>query len=259
MKYALVDGEKNEAVRGTKGICPGCSTELIPHCGESIMHHWAHKGDRNCDHWWENETEWHRKWKAHFPKESQEIVHFDQNGEKHIADVKTESELVIEFQHSYLKPEERRSRIAFYQKMVWVVDGLRRKNDKSQFFKLVEEASVLRFNKLVILRIGFPEESKIIREWVSDRIPTLFDFQESQRVWLMIPASTINQAYIIPIGVSNFVDYAKKGLLEGVIKNLVILTSEYNNHINKQKQKAAKRRANQVLHKRLHRKQRRRF
>jgi hypothetical protein len=43
-------------------------------------------------------------------KSWQEIVHRSDSGEKHIADVKTDHGWVIEFQHSYLNPEERRSR-----------------------------------------------------------------------------------------------------------------------------------------------------
>ena len=48
------------------------------------------KGRRFCDPWWENETEWHRAWKDQFPADWQEIVHHAEDGEKHIADVKTD-------------------------------------------------------------------------------------------------------------------------------------------------------------------------
>jgi len=60
-------------------------------------------------------------------------VHFDEKGEKHIADVKTKNGWVLEFQHSYIKPEERNYRNAFYSKLVWIIDGLRRKTDRIQF------------------------------------------------------------------------------------------------------------------------------
>jgi len=89
MKFALVNRNKIEAIKGAKGICPSCGSGLIARCGDVKINHWAHKGTRNCDIWWENETEWHRQWKNQFPKEWQEIVHFDEKGEKHIADVKT--------------------------------------------------------------------------------------------------------------------------------------------------------------------------
>jgi len=101
MRFALVDGLKSEAVSGGKGFCSHCGEEMIPKCGEKRVDHWAHKGKRVCDHWWENETEWHRSWKNHFPKDWQEQTEFDEFdefGEKHIADIKTENGWVFEFQ-----------------------------------------------------------------------------------------------------------------------------------------------------------------
>ena len=83
MKFALIDNTKTEATKGAKGIHPGCSSELIAKCGEVKVDHWAHKGTRNCDPWWENETEWHRSWKNNFSSEWQEIILADEiTGEK---------------------------------------------------------------------------------------------------------------------------------------------------------------------------------
>jgi hypothetical protein len=70
------------------------------------------------DPWWEPEAEWHWAWKNEFPVDWQEVIHLASNGEKHVADVKTQVGTVIEFQHSFLKPEERISREVFYRKMV---------------------------------------------------------------------------------------------------------------------------------------------
>ena len=47
-------------------------------------------------------------------------MHRADDGEKHIADVKTDQDCVIEFQHTYIKPDERRSREEFYKNIVWV-------------------------------------------------------------------------------------------------------------------------------------------
>jgi competence protein CoiA len=48
---------------------------MIARCGSQRIHHWAHKNkSEQCDHWWENETEWHRNWKASFPVDWQEIT-----------------------------------------------------------------------------------------------------------------------------------------------------------------------------------------
>src|SRR5687767_9065923 len=133
MKFALVDERRLEAHPELSGKCPSCDAQMVPKCGEVKIWHWAHHGRRTCDHWWENETEWHRTWKGYFPVDWQEVIHQSESGEKHIADVKTDQGWAIEFQHSYLKPDERRSRDGFYQKLCWVVDGTRRLRDRMLF------------------------------------------------------------------------------------------------------------------------------
>ena len=140
MRFALSNNERIEATKGAKGLCPCCGSELVAKCGEIKVHHWSHK--KKCDdHWWENETEWHRNWKSQFPKEWQEIIQYDESGEKHIADVKTSSGWTIEFQHSAISKEERDTRDNFYKKLIWVVDGTRRKTDIKQFKQILNEES----------------------------------------------------------------------------------------------------------------------
>jgi competence CoiA-like predicted nuclease len=135
VKFARVDGNRQEAQPGLSGECPGCGQPMIAKCGEVRVPHWAHKGRRLCDPWWENETPWHSAWKDQFSAAWQEIVHHAEGGERHIADVKTERGWVIELQHSYLNPPERRARDAFYPKLVWVVNGTRRPRDARQFIE----------------------------------------------------------------------------------------------------------------------------
>ncbi len=127
MRYAIVDSERTEAQPGMRGICQCCGGQTIAKCGEHVVWHWAHKRKEDCDPWWETETEWHRTWKDRFPFDWQEVVHVDpKSGEKHIADVKTPSGLVIEMQNSPIHPKEMRSREEFYGNMVWVVNGDRK-------------------------------------------------------------------------------------------------------------------------------------
>jgi competence CoiA-like predicted nuclease len=153
MKFSLVNGQRQEAQPSLSGKCPACDQAMVARCGEVNVWHWAHKGRCTGDSWWENETEWHRAWKGKFPESWQEIVHRADGGEKHIADVKTDHGWVIEFQHSYLKPEERRSRDAFYPKLVWVVNGARRKRDSEQFRKALNQGTPIGSNARI--RIHF--------------------------------------------------------------------------------------------------------
>ncbi|WP_234181164.1 competence protein CoiA [Sphingopyxis sp. NFH-91] len=123
LQYGLVKGNRTEAKPGLRGECPTCSAAIIAKCGPRIRHHWAHFGRRQCDPWWENETLWHREWKALFPEECREIHHVDGGGEIHRADIKTPGGIYIEVQHSAMTDAERLSREAFYKNLVWIVDG----------------------------------------------------------------------------------------------------------------------------------------
>jgi len=230
MKFALIDDKKVEPSKGAKGFCPNCGAELVAKCGEIKVHHWAHKGIRNCDPWWENETEWHRFWKNHFPLEWQEVIHKDKTGERHIADVKTDEDWVLEFQHSPITSEERNSRNIFYSKIVWIVDGLRLIRDKTQFENVLKSGSRLMYGHIPIFRIGAPFGSRLLREWSGLNISVFFDFQESRtidnsRLWLLIPTKTKDIAYILAFSGKEFIEiHNKKGYNEmafDIIPNIV--------------------------------------
>ena len=161
MRYALINGQRQEAQPRLRGMCPACGGPMVARCGIVRIQHWAHLGRLLCDPWWE-ETPWHRDWKALFPVEWQEFVQHAPSGEKHIADVKTERGYVLEFQHSPLEPQERQAREDFYQRMIWVVDGTRRSRDRSQLFRALEEATTIN-PELWRLR-GFLDECALVRD-----------------------------------------------------------------------------------------------
>ncbi len=195
MKFALINKIKAEATKDSKGFCPYCGAELIARCGDVKIHHWSHKGHHNCDQWWERETTWHRSWKNLFPVTWQEIIHRDKNGEKHIADVKTPDEWVIEFQHSFLNPEERRARTAFYGKLIWVVDGTRRKNDIPQFSKTLNMARP--FGGKANIRRVPSNECRLLQEWEGSHTPVFFDFGGDQ-LWWLLDSPSKGVAYVAP-------------------------------------------------------------
>jgi competence protein CoiA len=124
MLYAKCDGLKCLAKPKRRGTCPYCNSEVRSKCGTRYIWHWAHISKAECDKWWEGETDWHREWKSYFPIECQEVIHHDlETNEKHVADVKTVNDTVIEFQNSSLSIEELKAREAFYGKMFWIVNG----------------------------------------------------------------------------------------------------------------------------------------
>jgi len=223
MKYAIVNGIKTEASKGITGICPCCGSLLIAKCGELRINHWAHKGNRNCDPWWENETEWHRSWKDHFPTDWQEVIHFDKDGEKHIADVKTLNNWILEFQHSYINPAERRSRNHFYGKITWIVDGTRRKNDLKQFSTWVSTRTQVS-PKNLIFKVSFPEECRLINEWEDDNALVFLDFNQTTQdgdsfLWLIFPTITKGTAYVACFPKKRFVELHNKLQFDNFVQN----------------------------------------
>jgi len=64
MKYALVNGEREEAQPKVPGICPYCDSPVIAKCGRVRKPYWAHKNKQMCDSWKEPETPWHRAWNS---------------------------------------------------------------------------------------------------------------------------------------------------------------------------------------------------
>jgi competence CoiA-like predicted nuclease len=226
LKFALINGDKAEATKGARGFCPSCGSELIARCGDVKVNHWAHKGNRNCDPWWENETDWHRSWKGKFPIEWQEVIHFDESGEKHIADVKTESGCVLEFQHSYLNPEERRSRNAFYSKLVWVVDGTRRKTDKSQFQRILDENTTV-IREPLIKRVHFPDECRLLKEWNDSNALVFFDFQEAKdseqsMLWFLFPKISSGDTYLSPFSQVKFIELHNNNKFDELVQNIIL-------------------------------------
>jgi len=212
MKFALIEGKRTEATKGAKGSCPSCGSELIARCGELKVNHWAHKRIRNCDSWWENETEWHRSWKNYFPNDWQEIALSDEvTGEKHIADVRTIHGLVIEFQHSYINAQERISRERFYKNMVWVVDGTRLQRDYSRFLKGLKD---FRANQRGVFFVDFPDEV-FPKSWLESTVPVVFDFQGlpttgqdeiKNTLWCLLPQQEITRTVVVGLKRSVFVE-----------------------------------------------------
>jgi competence protein CoiA len=230
MKFALINGQRQEAQPNLSGQCPACDQAMIAKCGNVKVWHWAHKGRRICDPWWENETEWHRAWKGQFPESWQEVVHKADNGKKHIADVKTDQGWVIEFQHSPIEPEERRSRDTFYPKLVWVVDGARRKRDRTQFQNALN-MSIPTVSGSPVRRI-FSDKCVLLEEWAGCRAPVFFDFGGENLCWLL-SKSPNGPMYVALFSRSDFIEIHRSGEIlkasgfDDFVKDISKLVAQY--------------------------------
>jgi len=204
MKLALVDGQRRGALPKLVGECIYCGSAMIAKCGDVYAHHWAHKSRQECDPWWENETEWHRGWKNQFPLSWQEVVHRAQDGEKHIADVQTEDDWFIEFQHSRIRPEERVAREAFYGKLVWVVDGRLRPTYEESFHKALG-AAVAPIRQLPSLGRFRQLKGHLLEQWAGRKVHVLLDFGGASPLWWLLPLRGIQGRWIMPMCRADFI------------------------------------------------------
>jgi competence protein CoiA len=216
LRFALAGGQRVEAYPGGRAMCPLCNGEVIAKCGTHRVAHWAHRGMRDCDPWAEKETDWHRAWKNNFPVECQEFIqHDEQSGEKHIADVRTPYDLVIEFQHSHLDPLERAARERFYRNMVWVVDGTRLQRDYPRFKK--GKDSLRRTDIPQHFILAFPDEY-FPAMWLDSSVPVIFDFRGTDEsrppdafrdtVWCLHPGRVGGSAVVVGMSREQFVKEA---------------------------------------------------
>lgn len=210
MHLAIVGGERIPPSPKLTGSCPVCGDPVLAKCGTIRVHHWAHQGTRVCDDWWERELAWHRDWKNQFPIEWQEDIRFAEDGEKHIADVRTDKGLVIEFQHSALKPEERAAREKFYGNMVWVVDGTRLVRDLPRF---LEYKDILRPTGAGGIYTCHAPEMVFPRNWITSSACVFFDFGKSEGapdvLWCLLPYRVGNHAIVIAMKRPDFVARAR--------------------------------------------------
>ncbi|MBB4397966.1 competence protein [Bradyrhizobium sp. ERR14] len=172
----------------------------------------AQKAIRNCDSWTEKETEWHRAWKNRFPADWQEVIQQDeQSAERHIADVRTQHGLVIEFQHSHLNPFERTARERFYGNMVWVVDGTRLQRDYPRFLKNKANLRATDYRGYYLL--DFPDEC-FSALWLDCAAPVIFDFRGTgeglgqdiirDALWCLLPGRAGRYAVVVELSRNYF-------------------------------------------------------
>ena len=110
-------------------------------------------------------------WKDYFPSDCQEVVHVDeQSGEKHIADVKADSGIVVEVQHSPITEVELRSREDFYENMIWIVDA----RDLSGHFTLGTSMDLATCDPMTY-HFEWWSRSTLLKRWSVAKKPVFFD------------------------------------------------------------------------------------
>lgn len=120
MLTAQSGGERIDPYPAGRADCPACGSAVVAKCGRIVVWHWAHESREDCDPWSEPDTEWHRAWQAEVPKACREVVIGG-----HRADIRTDTGVVVELQHSPIGVDEIRERENFYGKhMLWIFDAI---------------------------------------------------------------------------------------------------------------------------------------
>ncbi len=210
MHFAILEGERVEPEKGLKGaVCPICKQPVYARCGEQRMDHWAHKSLIDCDPWKEMETQWHRDWKNRFG-DLQERMH-EQNGVRHMADVKTDDGFVVEFRRVFINAEGITRREHFFgKKMLWVVDLEHRANAHDKF--LSEKYALLRVDVpgMEAYRIGEAKDLFPSR-WTNVERIVAFDFGEP-RIWMLFPKRKRDwNVLCVAVSKDEFVEDVKSG------------------------------------------------
>ena len=176
MKFAIVGNNKHQKpTKGAKGICPVCGEEVLAKCGNIKAHYWSHLADSKCVYKG-NKGEWHIAWQNEFPDDWQEVLLINtENNERNLADVRTPNGLILEFQHSHIKDEEKTARELFYKSMCWVVDGTNWSKIRTYFENKYKDASEEEIEK----RVGIDKydyEMIFSAVWASSSVPIFYDF-----------------------------------------------------------------------------------
>lgn len=189
MLYASLNNEKIEAALKKRAMCPHCKKEVFSKCGEINVWHWAHLQDKSCDSWYESEATWHKDWKNLFGKEFSEIM-ITKNGKRHIADIHTKEDVVIELQNSPISKSVIRKREMFYdERMLWIINGINFKTN----FNLISDDHFFRVSQgLVHKRTGqlLKQGEKLFiwkwysKSWGEVQRPVFIDFGEENLLWV---------------------------------------------------------------------------
>lgn len=122
-------GSLTTATPSARGTCPLCGQPVHARTGQIVSWHWAHLNLTECDTWSEPETQWHRHWKYLFRLKSingpaceiEKVI--ERDGIRHRADVRTQSGIVLELQHSSISPEDIQARERFYPRLWWLFNA----------------------------------------------------------------------------------------------------------------------------------------
>ena len=237
MKFALVNGQRQEARPNLSGKCPNpnCDRPMVAKCGEVKIWHWAHQGSRPCgDPGWENETEWHLKWKGGISRcLGSKFVHRADDGYQ--AHCRHQDRAWVGNRIPTFKHQPRRAAglaIAFYRQLcfgLWTEqDG---KRDAAQFARAWSDGTPV--GKVYPAQRLSADECALLREWSGSLAPIFFDFGDGQVLWWLLPGRLNGSAYVAQFPRNVFIHIHRSGVVQegldfnGLVKEFSGLVARY--------------------------------
>ncbi|MDX2190749.1 MAG: competence protein CoiA family protein [Bacteroidota bacterium] len=243
MLLANINGVRVEPSPKGIGLCPICGCEVYSKCGEINVWHWAHKVGDSCDSWHEKETKWHLNWKLTFGEENIEVI-IEKENKKHIADILTNENVVIELQNSPIQKPIIRQRELFYgEKMLWIINGSEFKHNFEFNKKGLANYSAIPNRNLTEAEIKITAHNynlfnfkwkKPKRSWEEAKRPVFIDFGD-ENLYKVIQGIGNNFGQVSQIHKSKFImkyggnyEYYQK---QNVFLNPIISNSPYTNYL----------------------------
>lgn len=239
MNIAINDlGVRLKPYMGGRANCQFCGGLLIAKCGDIYAWHWQHRKAFNCDDWKENETEWHRSWKACFDMDFQEVSIIN-NGEKHIADIRLPNGTIIEFQNSAISSSTIKVREDFYNTMIWVINASAFKgnlslgslvNQRLQYFEEQQRNEVSYYSRMHDSEIY--ETKKEVREKEAE-----LNRNGAERLWKLIKTREEQLKNVKEIAASIFemwmkgIDYVTESNFLSLEASLQEIKNDFDNSI----------------------------
>lgn len=229
-RFAIVNGERldiSNAESAQHGSCPLCGSELVAKKGDIREPHWSHVKGRTCDAWYESKGKWHKWWQNRFDKNLQEVPRKSgsNNEERHIADVFTTDNWVIEFQYSHLSVENVFIRENFYGDMLWVVNGTRLKRDKNKGEKLLDIKD-FKISKTG-MRYFILKGNEINQHWVNSHKLVFFDFfgkfnepSVGTDILCLLPEPVYSSRVMVRLTQDEFIENIQSGNIKSFVERI---------------------------------------
>lgn len=231
-RFAIVNGERldiSNAESAQHGSCPLCGSELDAKKGNIREPHWSHVKGRTCDAWYESKGKWHKWWQNRFDENLQEVPRKSgsNNEERHIADVFTADNWVIEFQYSHLSKENISIRENFYGDMFWVVNGTRLTRDKikgEQLLGINENCFKISKNGM---RYFILKGNEINQHWLDSHRLVFFDFYGKFNepsigtdLLCLLPEPVYSSRVMVRLTQDEFVENIQSGNIKAFVERL---------------------------------------